>query len=76
LKECGVFGVSGHEYLSHATENKREWEARGHYIVQEMLKAAHHNEVGRKILSISFHNDEKAVASAERDILKRRSIFK
>jgi hypothetical protein len=25
LRECGVFGVSSHEYLNYAKENGREW---------------------------------------------------
>lgn len=29
LKECGVFGVAGNEYLSYALENRREWELKG-----------------------------------------------
>jgi 3'5'-cyclic nucleotide phosphodiesterase len=36
LKECGVFGVSGHEYLNYALNNRKEWESTGKEIVAEM----------------------------------------
>jgi hypothetical protein len=39
LKDCGVFGVSGDEYLVYAQQNRREWESRGRQLVEEMLEA-------------------------------------
>jgi hypothetical protein len=33
LKECQVFGVSSEEFLSYATTNRQEWEAKGLDIV-------------------------------------------
>jgi 3'5'-cyclic nucleotide phosphodiesterase len=36
LKECGVFGVSGHEYLNYAMNNRKAWEIHGKEIVAEM----------------------------------------
>lgn len=36
LEDCGVFGVSSHEYLSYAIENRDEWVAKGKEIVQDM----------------------------------------
>ena len=36
LKECGVFGVSGSEYLQYAKSNRLEWQTRGKEIVMEM----------------------------------------
>jgi hypothetical protein len=36
LKECGVFGVSSHEYLNYALNNRKEWESTGTDIVAEM----------------------------------------
>jgi 3'5'-cyclic nucleotide phosphodiesterase len=36
LHECGVFGVSGDEYLQYAEMNRKEWETRGEEIVAEM----------------------------------------
>lgn len=36
LKKCGVFGVSYHESVSYAMENRREFEVRGQAIVAEM----------------------------------------
>lgn len=35
LEECGVFGVSSHEYLSYAQQNRAEWEQKGMQIVEE-----------------------------------------
>jgi hypothetical protein len=37
LKDCGVFGVSSDEYLSYATQNRKEWERRGEEMVKEMV---------------------------------------
>jgi 3'5'-cyclic nucleotide phosphodiesterase len=36
LKECGVFGVSGDEYLDYAVENRKRWEDHGKELVVEM----------------------------------------
>jgi 3'5'-cyclic nucleotide phosphodiesterase len=38
LKECGVFGVASDEYLNYATENRREWQAKGPDVVQKYLE--------------------------------------
>ncbi|GKY99150.1 hypothetical protein MPSEU_000870500 [Mayamaea pseudoterrestris] len=38
LKDCGVFGVSSDEYLNYAQRNRKEWEARGEEVVQEMIE--------------------------------------
>jgi class 3 adenylate cyclase len=35
LDICGVFGVSSHEYLSYAKQNRMEWESKGLQIVEE-----------------------------------------
>jgi hypothetical protein len=37
LKECGVFGVSSAEYLRYAEQNRKEWELRGHDIVEGFI---------------------------------------
>ncbi|KAG7363704.1 adenylate/guanylate cyclase [Nitzschia inconspicua] len=36
LYKCGVFGVSYHEYLNYAKENRKEWEMKGQDIVAKM----------------------------------------
>jgi class 3 adenylate cyclase len=36
LHDCGVFGVSYHEYLNYAQENRLEWERKGHEIVESL----------------------------------------
>lgn len=38
LKECGVFGVSSGEFLNYALQNRREWEAKGQDVVEEMME--------------------------------------
>ena len=35
LKECGVFGVSGDEYLNYALQNRAEWEQKGREVVKK-----------------------------------------
>ena len=35
LKECGVFGTAGDEYLGNAIRNKTEWIEKGEAIVKE-----------------------------------------
>ena len=37
LEQCGVFGVSSHEYLQYAMVNRREWETRGQQLVADMV---------------------------------------
>eukprot|EP00980_Cylindrotheca_fusiformis_P024793 scaffold12472_cov115-Cylindrotheca_fusiformis.AAC.6 len=37
LDSCGVFGVSSHEYLSYALNNRDEWAREGEHLVQEYL---------------------------------------
>ncbi|GKY99152.1 hypothetical protein MPSEU_000870700 [Mayamaea pseudoterrestris] len=50
LKDCGVFGVSSDEYLNYAIRNRKEWEARGEEVVQEMVEKVH-KELGLRALS-------------------------
>jgi hypothetical protein len=37
LGECGVFGVSGDEYLNYAKNNRAEWESKGPAVVEEYI---------------------------------------
>ena len=37
LERCGVFGVSSHEFLSYAQNNRDEWVREGENVVQEFL---------------------------------------
>ena len=39
LDNCGVFGVSSHEYLGYAKANRDEWVKRGEQLVQEYLQS-------------------------------------
>jgi class 3 adenylate cyclase len=47
LKECGVFGDSGDEYLEQAGKNRKEWEMKGKDISRERIEKL--NESGRII---------------------------
>jgi hypothetical protein len=38
LKECQVFGASGHEFQDCAIENRIEWEQKGREIVEDMKR--------------------------------------
>jgi class 3 adenylate cyclase len=38
LKECGVFGVSGDEYLNYAQGNRDEWQRRGQAVVETFME--------------------------------------
>ena len=61
LEECGVFGVSSHEYLNYAKENREEWELKGQGIVEEYLKVAKENKtkIAKKDLtSVTDHSKE------------------
>lgn len=40
LKDCGVFGVSGDEYLNYALTNRKEWEVKGQEVVESMVNSA------------------------------------
>eukprot|EP00980_Cylindrotheca_fusiformis_P011573 scaffold2738_cov119-Cylindrotheca_fusiformis.AAC.9 len=46
LDSCGVFGVSSHEYLSYAQNNRDEWARKGEHLVQEYL--AKHEEINKQ----------------------------
>lgn len=41
LESCGVFGVSSHEYLNYAEQNRKEWEMKGRGVVEELIQQAH-----------------------------------
>lgn len=53
LKECGVFGVSSDEYLSYALQNRKEWEARGETLVQEMVMNVKRKHVAKSVYAAS-----------------------
>lgn len=38
LENCGVFGVSSHEYMNYATANRDEWKRKGEETVAGYLK--------------------------------------
>jgi hypothetical protein len=38
LDDCGVFGVTSDECLNYALENRKEWESKGHKVVEDMAR--------------------------------------
>ncbi|KAL3937662.1 MAG: hypothetical protein SGBAC_007278 [Bacillariaceae sp.] len=42
LDECGVFGVSSHEYLNYAEQNRKEWEVKGRSVVAQYIEEIQH----------------------------------
>eukprot|EP00980_Cylindrotheca_fusiformis_P005842 scaffold1228_cov119-Cylindrotheca_fusiformis.AAC.9 len=54
LQSCGVFGVSSHEYLNYATQNRDEWCREGKALVQEYTSKFNEN-MGRKMTKIDEH---------------------
>lgn len=75
LKECGVFGVSSDEYLSYALQNRKEWEARGEEMVEEMVKSVKRKRVADSVYMAAQSNidpeGQEIVAELSRSI--RRS---
>jgi 3'5'-cyclic nucleotide phosphodiesterase len=47
LRECGVFGVSGDEYLNYAILNRNEWEQKGKEETQKMIRFTRSVSSGR-----------------------------
>ena len=50
LKDCGVFGVSGDEFLNYATANRREWEIKGRQVVAGYM-ATYQEQVSEDTIS-------------------------
>ncbi len=78
LKECGVFGVSSDEYLSYAIQNRKEWEARGEEIVEEMVKSVKRKRVADSVYLASQANidpeGQEIVAELSRSIRRSSQI--
>ncbi len=49
LRDCGVFGVSSHEYLEYASKNRAEWESRGKEAVSCMVERVQHKVTQNKL---------------------------
>jgi hypothetical protein len=53
LKECGVFGVSSHEYLDYdAVANRQECERKGRMMVQKYLSLPYRTKITRNIIGV------------------------
>jgi hypothetical protein len=78
LKECGVFGVSSDEYLSYALQNRKEWEARGEEIVEEMVKSVKRKRVADSMYLASQANvdpeGQEIVAELSKSIRRASQI--
>eukprot|EP00548_Thalassiothrix_antarctica_P008225 CAMPEP_0194153784 /NCGR_PEP_ID=MMETSP0152-20130528/57832_1 /TAXON_ID=1049557 /ORGANISM="Thalassiothrix antarctica, Strain L6-D1" /LENGTH=744 /DNA_ID=CAMNT_0038859347 /DNA_START=223 /DNA_END=2457 /DNA_ORIENTATION=+ len=74
LRECGVFGVAGDEYLSYAEENRKEWQRKGKGIVAEMLASYQKRHGGRAVdeeKSLNMENNfspDKKFSKMERSL--------
>jgi len=57
LDNCGVFGVSSHEYLNYATANRDEWKREGEQLVTSFVRRFVEKEKGisRDMISKSLH---------------------
>ena len=65
LDKCGVFGVSYHEYLQYAKENRKEWEVKGHHIVAEMLESCREKYDSEDKASDHFEDDDFVIKDDE-----------
>mmetsp|Transcript_12293 Transcript_12293/g.13654 ORF Transcript_12293/g.13654 Transcript_12293/m.13654 type:complete len:148 (+) Transcript_12293:1052-1495(+) len=54
LRECGVFGVSGDEYLDYAQGNRAEWARKGHDETRKMIQRVHRD--------VSKHNSNRTLS--------------
>jgi hypothetical protein len=72
LRECGVFGVSSDEYLNYATDNRREWEAKGFEIVNSLVEKCKSMDLQYVPAEVGYFN--LAVASKVRVKLPRVPI--
>jgi hypothetical protein len=63
LDKCGVFGVSYHEYVSYAKENRKEWEIKGRDIVAKMKADCDDKFAKRLAAKVSFDAIKKNEAS-------------
>ena len=62
LKECGIFGKSGSEYISYVLKNKKEWERKGAEVVHEMVllyKDAEEDDEDDDDSSFDSYSDEE-----------------
>jgi hypothetical protein len=65
LKDCGVFGASGYEYVSYVLKNKKEWEMKGIQVIKEMVllykefdETMQNNNVSLDSSYISYDSDD------------------
>lgn len=64
LDECGVFGVSSDECLINATNNRKEWAAKGPKVVEEMTE------------KFSSMADDTSLGAFDDPIILRESSFR
>eukprot|EP00546_Thalassionema_frauenfeldii_P002163 CAMPEP_0178933288 /NCGR_PEP_ID=MMETSP0786-20121207/23175_1 /TAXON_ID=186022 /ORGANISM="Thalassionema frauenfeldii, Strain CCMP 1798" /LENGTH=1147 /DNA_ID=CAMNT_0020610845 /DNA_START=214 /DNA_END=3662 /DNA_ORIENTATION=+ len=70
LKECGVFGVSGDEYLSYAEMNRDEWSQKGREETRKMIQRTKlYEEKGKKGSHKFYHNDRKKISPTSEGLI-------
>lgn len=73
LKDCGVFGESGYEYMSYVLKNKKEWELKGKHVLEEMMMLERNDDPDAEgDFSIGYSSDE----SFDSDDLEYDSVGK
>ena len=79
LRESGIFGMEGDEFVQYAVENRMRWEEEGHEVVKEMIELIP-QERRNMIRNGNRHENARYVFSSENDpsceagaIKKRRS---
>lgn len=73
LKDCGVFGVASDECLAYATNNRKEWEAKGHQIVQELVE--NYNQREKEEAEKVKKAEQGAEKKKRQRFARRRSLF-
>jgi hypothetical protein len=77
LHECQVFGVSSDEFLSYATTNRKEWEAKGRGIVAGYVaKYCRVESVDiEKVSTDMIHEGRNAGGKSEDDFRAERAFL-
>jgi len=75
LKDCGVFGVSSEECLNYAVENRREWEAKGQQIINELVASYQQREREEAEAAAAASATNSPVRKKRSKMSRRRSLI-
>lgn len=77
LKECGVFGVASDECLNYSECNRKEWEAKGIMIVNELLAnyEQRDKEEQQRLHRASVDNSSAEKQKKRKPFMRRRSLI-